>query len=111
MRRTDIVARYGGEEFVILMPNTSRDAALARIESLRLELLETPVTLPRGERLAIGFSAGIAATVADAGVIDTQTIIDIADQRLLAAKRAGRGRCHGSDGPGVQPDRRILLSD
>jgi diguanylate cyclase (GGDEF)-like protein len=99
MRRTDIVARYGGEEFVILLPNTSRDAALARIEALRLELLETPVLLPGDERLAIGFSAGIAATLADAEVDDTKTLVDIADRRLLAAKRAGRGRCFGSDVP------------
>jgi diguanylate cyclase (GGDEF)-like protein len=97
MRKTDVVARYGGEEFVILMPNTSRDAALARIDALRLELLETPVSLPDGQQLTIGFSAGIAGSISEPDVTDTKSMVDVADRRLLAAKRAGRGRCLASD--------------
>ncbi len=99
LRKTDVVARYGGEEFVILMPNTSRDAALARIDALRLELLETPITLPDGAHLTLGFSAGVAGIRDEPDVTDTKSMLDVADRRLLAAKRAGRGRCFGSDAP------------
>jgi two-component system cell cycle response regulator len=101
MRRTDIVARYGGEEFAILMPGTSREAALARIESLRLELAETPIELASGAVLVLGFSAGVAGTPADAGIADPKTFVAMADRRLFTAKRAGRGRCVGSDERGL----------
>lgn len=97
MRRTDIVARYGGEEFVIVMPNTAREAAKARIEALRLDLLQTPIILPSGEELHISCSAGVAGTPSEFGIEDSKVLIDIADRRLLAAKRAGRARVYGAD--------------
>lgn len=98
MRRTDIVARYGGEEFVILLPSTTRDAAFHRIEALRREISDFPVQTGDGSSIRVNFSAGIAGTIADAAATDPKVLVDIADRRLLAAKRAGRGRCHGSDG-------------
>lgn len=97
MRRTDIVARYGGEEFVILLPNTTRDAAFHRIEALRREINDFPLRIDGGKVLRINFSAGVAGTQADGPIIDPKVLVDIADRRLLAAKRAGRGRCFGSD--------------
>ena len=97
MRRTDVVARYGGEEFVILMPGTPRSAALERMEGLRREVAETSIDLGDGESLTLNFSAGVAGTVADAGAATPKALMNCADQRLLAAKRAGRGRCIGTD--------------
>ncbi len=100
LRKTDIVARYGGEEFVVLLPNTMRDAAYHRIEALRREISDFPVRLDGDRTLRVNFSAGIAGTIADADATDPKVLVDIADRRLLAAKRAGRGRCFGSDEPG-----------
>lgn len=97
MRRTDVVARYGGEEFVILLPNTTREAAFHRIEALRHEISDFPVQSGDGQLLHIDFSAGVAATEADGPIIDPKVLVDIADRRLLAAKRAGRGRVFGDD--------------
>lgn len=97
MRRTDIVARYGGEEFVILLPGTPRDAALLRIESLRQEIAATPLDLGDGHTLTVNFSAGVAGTPADRDAITPKALLNCADVRLLAAKRAGRGRCVGVD--------------
>ena len=97
MRRTDMVARYGGEEFVILMPGTTRDLALARMELLRQEVAATPIDLGDGQTLKIDFSAGVAGTPADKEATDPKTLVTSADRRLLAAKRAGRGRCIGAD--------------
>lgn len=95
MRRTDIVARYGGEEFVILMPGTPRQAALLRMEALRQEIAATPLDLGDGHTLTVNFSAGIAGTQADPAATSPQGLVTTADARLLAAKRAGRGRCVG----------------
>ena len=97
MRRTDMVARYGGEEFVILMPGTSPGAALVRVEALRREMADTPIDLGDGQTLRIDFSAGIAGTPGDVEATIPKTLLTCADARLLAAKRAGRGRCIGSD--------------
>ena len=92
VRRTDLVARYGGEEFVVLFPETSRDHALARIESLRQRVTSAPLALGDGLSLAIGFSAGIAGVPDDPDAVTAEAILARADARLLAAKRAGRGR-------------------
>jgi diguanylate cyclase (GGDEF)-like protein len=97
MRRTDMVARYGGEEFVILMPGTSPGAALVRMETLRREIAATPIDLSDGQTLTVDFSAGIAGTPADVEATTPKALLTCADARLLAAKRAGRGRCIGSE--------------
>ena len=97
MRRTDMVARYGGEEFVILMPGTPRDAALLRLEALRQEVATSPIDLGETRKLTVNFSAGIAGTPADLMVISPKDLLSFADARLLAAKRAGRARCIGTD--------------
>jgi diguanylate cyclase (GGDEF)-like protein len=96
MRRTDMVARYGGEEFVILMPGTPPDAALVRVEALRREIADAPIELSDGQTLTVNFSAGIAGTPADVEATTPKALLTCADARLLAAKRAGRGRCIGS---------------
>jgi diguanylate cyclase (GGDEF)-like protein len=99
MRRTDLVARYGGEEFVILLPGTPPDAALFRIESLRQEVAAAPLALDDGGTLRLDFSAGIAGLPVDEATTP-EALLDLADARLLAAKRAGRGRCLATDDPG-----------
>jgi diguanylate cyclase (GGDEF)-like protein len=99
MRRTDMVARYGGEEFVILMPGTSPGAALVRVEALRREIAGTPIDLGEGQMLRVDFSAGIAGTPADVEAMTPKALVTCADARLLAAKRAGRARCIGSESP------------
>jgi len=91
VRRTDLVARYGGEEFVVLFPETTREQALLRIEALREEVAAVPLGLGDGRALAIGFSAGIAAVPDDPGLGTADALLERADTRLLAAKRAGRG--------------------
>jgi diguanylate cyclase (GGDEF)-like protein len=96
-RRTDMVARYGGEEFVILMPGTSRDAALTAVEELRKEIAAAPIELDQGQQLTLNFSAGISGIPDDSQVVTPKQLVSSADARLLAAKRAGRGRCIGSD--------------
>ncbi|MBP7550473.1 MAG: GGDEF domain-containing protein, partial [Gemmatimonadaceae bacterium] len=104
MRRSDIVARYGGEEFVVLMPGTPPESALLRIEAIRREIAAVPIELGEGRVLHINFSAGVAGSPTDgsmertpaAGGLGTpDALLVLADERLLAAKRAGRARCYG----------------
>ncbi len=99
MRRTDTVARYGGEEFVVVMPGTTIEVALSRIEVIRQEVADTPIILGEGQTLRINFSAGIGGIPDDVAASNPKALISIADQRLLVAKRSGRGRCIGDDAP------------
>ncbi len=46
LRHHDLVARYGGEEFAILMPNTTREGAVAAIEKVRNRALQVRVRIP-----------------------------------------------------------------
>ncbi|MGH7513605.1 MAG: hypothetical protein ACREOQ_11860 [Gemmatimonadales bacterium] len=49
-----------------------------------------------GEALRLSFSAGVAGTSEDVESITPEALLTRADTRLLAAKRAGRGRCIGA---------------
>jgi diguanylate cyclase (GGDEF)-like protein len=79
------------------MPGTSPEAALVRMEELRREIAGTPIDLGDGQMLRVDFSAGIAGTSADVEATTPKALVTCADARLLAAKRAGRGRCVGSE--------------
>ena len=93
-RRSDIVARYGGEEFVIILTETGVHEAVAKLDALREEVGRLPIETPRTSwpgRLTV--SAGVASWPDDGAWPDE--LLHAADDRLLAAKRAGRNRVFG----------------
>jgi diguanylate cyclase (GGDEF)-like protein len=81
------------------MPGTAPEAALTRMEALRREIADAPIELADGRALRINFSAGVAGSPEDAGATTPKALLTCADERLLAAKRAGRGQCVGSAAP------------
>jgi diguanylate cyclase (GGDEF)-like protein len=88
VRADDAVVRTGGEEFVVLMPGADAEAARACCERLRATVAAEP-----WDRVATGLtvtaSVGVA-TSPDTSALDA--LARLADQRLYAAKRAGRDR-------------------
>jgi diguanylate cyclase (GGDEF)-like protein len=93
-RRSDIVARYGGEEFVIILTETGVHEAVAKLDALREEVGKLPIETPRTSwpgKLTV--SAGVASWPDDGAWPDE--LLHAADDRLLAAKRAGRNRVFG----------------
>ena len=88
VRGQDVVIRTGGEEFMLLMPDTDAGAASGACERLRTAIREESWDHIAGD-LTITASFGLA-TAADAP--DLTAMAEIADQRLYAAKRAGRDR-------------------
>lgn len=86
VRKGDFVARLGGEQFVVVLPESVKRHGLEVLERarvhLRIRLAIDPVT-------AFTFSAGVADTGEMKGWAQ---LLRLADQRLLAAKRAGRDR-------------------
>jgi diguanylate cyclase (GGDEF)-like protein len=86
VRNGDFVARVGGEEFVVILPQSAKRNGFDVLERARLRLgaqLRTE-TMP-----CFTFSAGVADT---SEVREWSELMRLADQRLLAAKRAGRDR-------------------
>jgi diguanylate cyclase (GGDEF)-like protein len=86
-RVSDIVCRIGGEEFAVLLPNTTT-AESVRYAVRVLLACRTARLRPGGGRLTA--SAGAASAPADA--LDGETLLRVADRRLLDAKAGGKDR-------------------
>jgi diguanylate cyclase (GGDEF)-like protein len=94
IRRSDLVARYGGEEFVVVLPETTADAALEKVESIRQAIERLEIRLPREQGTGqLTLSAGVATYPADG--VRADELLDEADARLFKAKEGGRNRVVG----------------
>lgn len=84
LRKTDFVGRYGGEEFAIVLPNVSLNDA----ESIMNEIRNNFSHILHGGIAAINstFSCGIALHKGQS----SNELIELADQAMYLAKRAGR---------------------
>ncbi len=90
-REVDLVARWGGEEFALLLPDTSLQDAVCTCERLRQEI----AAFDAGEiapGLRVTVSIGVAAHL---GLSHHERMLIRADERLYAAKQAGRNTVLG----------------
>jgi diguanylate cyclase (GGDEF)-like protein len=92
LRKSDVVARQAGDEFVVLMPEAGAADAVKRLDAIRALLAAHPLTTG-GQELTLRITAGVSCFPDDA--TEALTLLDIADSRLLAAKRAGKDRVVG----------------
>ncbi|MDD2545589.1 MAG: diguanylate cyclase [Burkholderiaceae bacterium] len=90
LRSTDTVARLGGEEFVLLLPCTTLDDALARLEGLRERLAST--RLGGAEPPDLGFTVSIGVTLLGHAADSVDAVLARADAALYEAKRLGRNQ-------------------
>ena len=88
IRPTDVIARYGGEEFVIVLPDTSIEAAAGVMARVQRNLTRR-IFLNNHERVLITFSAGVAQRAIGEGQDD---LLARADRALYEAKQAGKNR-------------------
>lgn len=88
LRSMDVIARFGGEEFLIVLPETTVEAAAATMTRLQRELTRH-FFLHENEKLLITFSAGVALRLPN----EEQTaLIRRADRAMYQAKQAGKNR-------------------
>ncbi|MDT7835558.1 GGDEF domain-containing protein [Aquabacterium sp. OR-4] len=90
LRKSDLACRYGGEEFCLLMPRSGAAAARRKVQALLRRW--RACTLDGGLQFnpPLSFSAGVADTHTTPA--ETAALLRAADQALLNAKQAGRGR-------------------
>lgn len=85
--KSDIVGRYGGEEFILLLPNSSKEKAISMAEKIRSNVEAAKIL---GDKRKVTISIGIAMSSNEA--LNSQEIIERADQALYKAKNEGKNR-------------------
>lgn len=89
LRQSDTAARYGGEEFVLILPETTKDGALALADKLRQAISEHPFSGRESQADGkITVSIGVANFPKDGD--QPHILIDEADKALFRAKKLGR---------------------
>ena len=97
LRRSDTLARYGGEEFALVLPEAAAESALVKVDKIRQSIDATTLELPDPrEPSKLTISGGIATYPEDGDTVEL--LLAAADDRLLAAKRAGRNQVIGGAG-------------
>ena len=88
LRLVDAAFRYGGDEFAVLLPQTSKEAALFVARRL-MAVFHTNLWLPdETPRVALRASVGLATYPTDA--ITPEAIVRVADEMMYKVKQAGR---------------------
>jgi diguanylate cyclase (GGDEF)-like protein/PAS domain S-box-containing protein len=85
VRLPDLPARYGGEEFVVLLPESGKESALGLARRVMTRVATEP-----WDNAPLTISIGMAA-MNDSLVTGFQ-LVEMADEALYAAKRAGKNR-------------------
>lgn len=93
LRSSDVVARWGGEELVVLLPDTDREGAVTALEKVLAAVRREVFVTATGATFSVSFSAGVAEVPRGASL---EHAVTVADERLYAAKRAGRARVLGA---------------
>lgn len=88
LRSMDVIARFGGEEFLILLPETTVEAAAATMTRLQRELTRH-FFLHDNEKVLITFSAGVALRLPNE---DQGELVKRADRAMYQAKQTGKNR-------------------
>ena len=90
VRLPDLPARYGGEEFVVLLPESGEESALG----LARRIMDR-VAAEQWENGKMTISIGMAAM--NESLVNGLQLVELADEALYAAKRAGKNRAmlHG----------------
>ncbi|RKN66144.1 response regulator [Paenibacillus ginsengarvi] len=87
LRPTDFLARFGGEEFVAVMPNTTGEQAVSRMESVLQLARQQPIAEFEGQSFSITFSCGVAEWVPS---LPMKQWVVLADEAMYRAKEQGR---------------------
>lgn len=83
----NIIGRYGGEEFILLLPNVNKEKAVSIAEKIRANVEDAKIL---GDKRKVTISIGVAMSAHES--LNSQEIIERADQALYKAKNEGKNR-------------------
>jgi diguanylate cyclase (GGDEF)-like protein len=89
IRDDDIVGRWGGEEFLVLLPLTNPAEAAVIAERVRLAVCSGPLA---GDIGGDGVNVTVSIGCYGDATSPTETLVNLADRALYAAKSGGRNR-------------------
>lgn len=95
-RPRDLVARIGGEEFVVLLPETTLDAAQQIAERCRDAIAALRIAHGSSVSPFVTASMGVG-TVQPSGNMEPLPFVEAVDKLLYKAKSAGRNRIDAAD--------------
>lgn len=90
LRGGDIACRYGGEEFTVILPGSTLDHAVSRLDSLRHRISD--LRLQNRDLLLPAITVSIGMSEAKPQETDAATLLGRADAALYRAKQQGRNR-------------------
>ena len=91
-REQDIASRYGGEEFTLMLPNTSKEDALAVAERIRSEIEKTDFCY-EGQHMKVTISIGCSLYDSKENPVSSpKELVEQADKALYVSKRNGRNK-------------------
>jgi len=85
VRDSDFVARYGGDEFVLMLPESSSQAAMLMAERVRANIAEHCFTGGVGAEIHLTASFGVASYPEHAMI--AEKLIELADAAMYEAKQ------------------------
>ena len=92
VRAEQCLARYGGEEFALVTPEVAVESARVLAEKSRRVVEQHPFAFEE-KQIPVTISVGVAEMSAE--VTEPEHFLKIADEKLYAAKKAGRNRVVG----------------
>ena len=90
LRRSDIPCRYGGEEFALVLPDSSLEDTIQRVEQIRV--LVKALEVRHGEQILDTVTVSVGVAVASEHGTTARELLGAADAALYAAKQEGRDR-------------------
>lgn len=90
-RPADLAARFGGEEFAVVLPNTNADGARHLAETIRSRIERLAIPHTASATGCVTVSIGVASCVPMQDATEN-VLLNIAENALYAAKKAGRNR-------------------
>ncbi len=96
IRPKDVFARYGGEEFILLFPESDKNTSISILEKIQKIIRENSFFF-QDKEISFTFSCGIFSLEETVQNVTLDSLIQIADTRLYAAKHLGRNRIISSD--------------
>lgn len=97
-RPRDLAARYGGEEFIVMLPDTSLEAALELAETLRDAVYACGIEHTGSSFGVVTVSIGCISAIPELGE-PPSALLDLADRALYRAKATGRNAVHAGPVP------------